>query len=486
MNELLQKRNILIVDDDEDDFFIVSDYIRSIPGNSFQIDWAASYKTGLELLTENKYDLYFVDYRLGAKSGVDLLKEAQGRGCDAPIILLTGQGNYAVDIEATKSGAADYLIKAELNTEKTERCIRYALGRAQTLNALKTSENKFRSIFEKSKDIIFVTDRTLKITDINDAITQLLGYTRKDTENMVLTDIVDGSEAKEHIDEVVKRSGTLNDYPITLSNHDGSKVPCTISLSAENTDAEHGYVQGIIHDITNLKRAEKAAMQTEKLAATGRLVRTLAHEIRNPLNNISMSGEYLQSIIKDDDAKLYLDIIQRNSHRINTLINELLQSANPRDNTLKQCALQETINEVIAASADRLTLKKIVAQVQLPEEPVKILADRENLKLALLNIVINAVEAMDENVGVLKVNLHCDDHKAILAITDNGCGLNEEHITRIFEPYFTRKKTGAGLGLAFTLNILKAHKAGIDVTSAPGKGTVFTITFPLGKTVIKK
>ncbi len=481
MNELQRNARILIVDDDEDDFFIISDYIRSIPGNSFLIDWAASYKAGLDQISANTYDLYFVDYRLGAKSGVDLLKEALDMGCDAPIILLTGQGNYAVDIEATKSGAVDYLIKAELNTEKTERCIRYALGRAHTLKALKRSERKFRSIFEKSKDIIFVTDSTLVITDVNEAIHRLLGYQLQRATGMLLTDLVEGDEGKFFISEAVKNNSALNDYPITLNGVDGSKVQCTITLSVENADSENGYVQGIIHDITNLKKAEKAAMQTEKLAATGRLVRTLAHEIRNPLNNISMSGEYLQNAMQDEDAKLYLDIIQRNSTRINTLINELLQSSNPRDNTLKPCVLQDITDEVMAASADRLTLKKIQADIIYPDNEVVIMADRENLKLAMLNIVINAIEAMEESVGLLWLVLIFDDNVATLTITDNGCGMSEENITRIFEPYFTRKKTGAGLGLAFTLNILKAHKAGIEVTSAPGKGTAFTITFPMAK-----
>ena len=154
-----QRIKILIVDDDEDDYFLTSDVIRRIPGSDFKIDWCPKYKDALNIIIAREYDLYFVDYRLGAKSGVDLLKEALDNNCEEPIIMLTGKGNYEVDIEAMQIGAVDYLIKTDLGVEKMERCIRYALDRAATLKALKANERKYRSIFEKSKDLVFLTTR---------------------------------------------------------------------------------------------------------------------------------------------------------------------------------------------------------------------------------------------------------------------------------------------------------------------------------------
>src|SRR5689334_19466534 len=118
---------ILIIDDDEDDFFIVSDFIKSIESGNFKIDWCYTYKDAVRTIEERSHDLYFVDYRLGAKTGLDLLKDAIALKCEEPIILLTGKGNPEVDREAMRVGAMDYLIKSDLNTEKLERCIRYAL-----------------------------------------------------------------------------------------------------------------------------------------------------------------------------------------------------------------------------------------------------------------------------------------------------------------------------------------------------------------------
>ncbi|MBC7553248.1 MAG: PAS domain S-box protein [Taibaiella sp.] len=470
--------NILIVDDDEDDFIITSEYIRSISGNTFQIKWSPSYKDGISKLEDNPYDLYFVDYRLGAKSGVDFLKEAQLKGCESPIVLLTGKGNYTVDIQAMEYGAVDYLVKTELNVEKMERCIRYALDRAATLQALKANERKYRTIFEKSKDVVFVTDAQLNFIDVNNAIKNLLGYPAKEVLGMNLCDLIDQAQHKKFLQQSLQHRYEVNDWEVAFITKEKEKKCCTLTVSAKDNENK-GYVQGIIHDITSLKKIEKANLQGEKLAAAGRLVRTIAHEVRNPLNNITLSIEQMQHDAKDDSMALYMNIIQRNSKRINDLISELLYTSRPAENTLEKQALQTILDDVISICLDRLTLKHIQLYVNYPDNMIAILADREKLKLALLNILINAIEAMEENVGLLSIILHENETHAVLTIKDNGCGISEENISRLFEPYFTQKRNGVGLGLTFTLNILQAHKANIEVNSKPGQGTTFTISFPL-------
>ncbi len=481
MNLKHKTARILIVDDDEDDFIITSDFIRSIPGNTFIIDWCPNYNEGIKRLLSGMHDLFFVDYRLGAKSGVDFLKEAKVNNCDKPIVLLTGKGNYAVDIQAMEYGAIDYLIKTELTVEKMERCIRYAVERAATMQALQANERKYRTIFEKSKDVVFVTDIHLNFIDVNSAIYNLLGFTKEEILGTSLGDIIDQSQHKKFLLQSLPHRHSVNDWEVLLNTKDGEKKQCTLSVTMEQNETESGYVQGIIHDITNLKKIEKANLQGEKLAAAGRLVRTIAHEVRNPLNNITLSIEQMQHYIKDESMELYMNIIQRNSKRISDLISELLYTSRPAENTLQREVLQNVLDDVISASIDRITLKNMKLHVNYPDAMQEIMADREKLKLALLNIVINAIEAMAEGQGMLVINIDHNDKYAILTITDNGAGISEENISRLFEPYFTQKRNGVGLGLTFTLNILQAHKAIIEVTSELGKGTVFTISFPLAQ-----
>lgn len=471
------KVRILIVDDDEDDFIITSEYIRHIPGAGFTIDWCPRYNDALQHMINKNYDLYFVDYRLGAKSGVDLLKDAIKNNCDDPIILLTGKGNYNVDIEAMQLGAVDYLIKTELTIEKMERCIRYAMERTTTLKALKANEKKYRSIFEKSKDLVFLTDENLNFKDANEAVFSLLGYTREELLDMNLADLIDQAQHKKFLLQTLQSRKEVNDWEVILTTQAGERKDCILTATFEDDQA--GYIQGIIHDITNLKKMEKTTLQAEKLAAAGRLVRTLAHEVRNPLNNITLSVEQLQQDIKDDSTLLYLDIILRNSRRISDLITELLNTSKPSETMMHEQTLQMILDDVIASAIDRLTLKRIRLHVSYPNEVVTIMADKEKLKIALLNVVINAIEAMEEQQGKLSIVLEATDGAAVLKIADNGRGISEENISRLFEPYFTQKRNGMGLGLAFTLNILQAHKATIEVSSTLGEGTTFVITFPV-------
>jgi two-component system, sporulation sensor kinase E len=216
----------------------------------------------------------------------------------------------------------------------------------------------------------------------------------------------------------------------------------------------------------------------EKLGATGRLVRTLAHEVRNPLNNINMSVEQLVGEAQNDDAALFLDIIQRNSKRIGDLITELLDTSRPTDLVFERSTLQSIMDDSIAEALDRITLQRINMQIRYCNEPCHIMANREKLKIAFLNIIINAVEAMEVGKGELDIDINTFEGLHTVVVKDNGCGIPEEHISRLFEPYFTSKRNGMGLGLAATLNILQSHKAQIDVTSVVKAGTTFTISFP--------
>lgn len=471
-------KKILIVDDDEDDFFITSEYIKTIPGNRFIVDWSYNYNDALQKMLNHDYDIFFVDYRLGIKTGMDLLHDAIAGGCEAPIILLTGKGTQEIDIKAMESGAYDYLVKSELNTEKLERCIRYSLERAYSIQALKANERRYRSIFEKSKDVVFITSIDYRISDINYAATELLDYELEELIDKDLFSLFRSEGDRRYFSDILEEIGELYDYEVDLLSKNQEVKICIISASVEINNNGEKYIQGIIHDNTSRKKAEKAAMQAEKLAATGRLVRTLAHEVRNPLNNINLSIEQLLQQEAEDDSKLYLEIVQRNGKRIGDLITELLNSSRLSSQVaLQKVSLQTPMDNALAAAIDRMTLKHIQLQVSYAEHPCYALLDVEKIQLAFLNIIINAVEAMEEGKGVLKITVKEGEEEHFVDITDNGSGISEENMQRLFEPYFTSKRNGMGLGLASTLNIIQSHNAHIDVKSELGKGTSFTIGF---------
>ncbi len=480
MNRLLDSR-ILIVDDDEDDFFIVSDAISQIPTGSFTIEWAYRYADALEQMQQNSHDLYFLDYRLGARSGIDLLREAIEGGCESPIVLLTGGASQRTEFDAIQSGAADYLVKSDVNVERMERCIRYALERMHFLKVLRANERRFRSLFERSKDPVFILDGNLCFLDANEACAHLLGCERETLFQKSFTDFIDGGEEREAQIQVLTAGAEVQDLEVELLTATGEKRQILLgAIRQEGTDS--GFLQGLMHDITALRRTEKATLRSEKLAATGRLVRTLAHEVRNPLNNITLSVEQLQAENGAEDLEMYLSIIQRNSKRISDLITELLNSSRPTEIVMEETPLQHILDTVMSRAIDRLTLKNINFSLNYPSHPVPVKVDGEKLAIALLNIVINASEALEGIAGGrLLLSLGQEEGQAVVSIEDNGCGIPEESLTRLFEPYFTQKRNGMGLGLAATLNIIKAHGGIVEVTSEVGKGTTFIVTLPLAE-----
>lgn len=454
-------------------------YIKQIPNRKFHVDCTYKFEDALEKMKGNEYDVYFVDYILGDKDGLELLSQAIGSGCYSPVILLTTEGNRDMDIRAMEIGAYDYIIKSDLNTENLERCIRYSLERAHTLHALMDSERKYRSIFEKAKDVVFLATEDFKIIDINYAITELLEY---DQEELLLGEFsifFNKSRDYKLLLNALDEFGEYSGFQTDLVTKRGEIKNCIISASFEINNDGITYLQVIIHDNTSRKRSEKGSLQAEKLAATGRLVRTLAHEVRNPLNNINLSIEQLtHQLTGDADAAMYLDIVQRNAKRIGDLITELLDSSRVDLQMISsKGALQHVLDKALDAASDRLTLKNIEFEINYPPKPAYIIMDEERLKMAFLNIIINAIEAMDDTKNKLSISIRDLGDVYQVFIKDTGIGIAEDNMHKLFEPYFTSKRNGMGLGLANTFSIIQSHNAQVEVQSTLGKGTEFVIEF---------
>lgn len=468
---------ILIVDDDEDDFLIISEYIRQIEDQNFVVDWCNSFTEAADKICGSSYDLYFIDYLLGARTGVELIHESIENNCEEPFILLTGYGNRLVDKKAMESGAVDYLVKSELSADKLERCIRYSLDRASSIKALKKSESKFRNIFEKSKDTLFIANESLLFIDVNNASYKLLGYNKEELLSKTLYELLVNVIDKKGIKHQLADTGDVPDKEIQVRTKNGENKYCTLTLSKERNTKGVSYIQGIIHDITVLKKTEKEKLMIEKMDVASRLVRIMAHEVRNPLNNIMLSAEQLEHVIEGEESQICFDIIKRNSKRIEAIMAELLNPANGGQMALEKRSLQAIIDESIDAAIDRINLRNIQLQKDYLHEPAWIMADPEKLKIALLNIIINAVEAVEDNEGQLNISINSNQEQYIVTITDNGCGVSEENLPLLFEPYFTSKQKGMGIGLASTYNILNYHKAHINVESQLNKGTTFKVVF---------
>lgn len=242
------------------------------------------------------------------------------------------------------------------------------------------------------------------------------------------------------------------------------------------------YQEELRNRIKELDRANKELLRMrsqEKFAATGRIARTIAHEVRNPLTNINLAADQLKAeyITADENSEYLFDIITRNSKRINQLISDLLQSTKFSDLNFEKISVNDLLDEVLLEAGDRIALTNVEVVRQYSKDICTISADKAKLRIAFLNIIINAVEAMEEKQGgQLILETKGEDNKCKVIISDTGTGMDSEAMSKLFEPYFTSKRKGNGLGLTNTQNIILNHKGDISVQSKPGQGTVFTIT----------
>ncbi len=203
----------------------------------------------------------------------------------------------------------------------------------------------------------------------------------------------------------------------------------------------------------------------------------IVHEIRNPLTNINLAADLLQSTLITDDQKIYLDIIIRASTRINDLANNLLAHYNLDETLFEKYSVRQLIDDVLAINSDRINLKNITVKKQFIAPDAEIFVNKPEMKIAMTNILINAIDAMPSANRELKLIVKSMNNKHIIEIADNGIGISKENLKKIFNPFFTDKPGGIGLGLSNTLDILLSNHVGIDVQSVEGAGTSFILSF---------
>jgi signal transduction histidine kinase len=321
---------------------------------------------------------------------------------------------------------------------------------------------------------------------------RLLAYSGEETMDKIRTLMT--KMQNEERDQVVSKSQKLSTFSNTIKIINIASLIVAILLSfysiltfnKENRAKKHADKKaGAFREQLELRIAELDALNNElvelrgmeKFAATGRISRTIAHEVRNPLTNINLAAEHLRSEIPSHpEIDLLLEMITRNGNRINQLISDLLNSTKETLLDFQKVSINDLLDASLEYSRDRLELKNIKVVKKYTMDIYPILADTEKINLAFLNIIINAIEAMEPN-GILTISTEPKNDRCVATINDNGRGMNKDQLSRLFEPYFTTKENGTGLGLTNTQNIILSHKAGIFAESEEGKGTSFTISF---------
>lgn len=262
---------------------------------------------------------------------------------------------------------------------------------------------------------------------------------------------------------------------------DGRTLPLEVIATTleEDDGVAPGYVI-LFRDMTEVRRLQQEVARNRRLASLGSLAAGVAHEIRNPLSSLKGFATYFRERYRDNPAdRETAEVMISEVDRLNRVINQLLEFARPLTMTLAPASLQSLIRHTLKTVEGQAREKGIAVESDLPPEIEEIPIDADRISQVLMNLCLNAIAAMEAG-GILRVALGRQDEERIrISIVDTGAGIRTEDLPRVFDPYFTTKQAGTGLGLPIVQKIVEAHNGKILLASEPGKGTTATVILPM-------
>ena len=234
-----------------------------------------------------------------------------------------------------------------------------------------------------------------------------------------------------------------------------------------------------MRDAESVRRIEDEIEISRRLSAAGRLTRGVAHEVKNPINAIVLHLQLLQDKLRQDDpdTRRHMDIIGNEIHRLDRVVQILVDFTRPRDLHLEETDMRRILEEVGVLASPEAGRRRIQILHDLPEEPLVVRADPDLMKQAVLNLVLNGVQAMTRG-GTLTLAARRDEESILIEVRDQGSGIPPEVQEKIFELYFTTKEGGSGIGLAQTYQIMQWHYGSVEFDTVVGQGTTFRLRLP--------
>jgi PAS domain S-box-containing protein len=361
--------------------------------------------------------------------------------------------------------------------------------RKRVEEALRDSEGRYRLLFNGITDAVYVHEVSVekpgKFFAVNDSACRMLGYTRDEFLQMEVKDI-DVPEQAEKLPFVHKKL-FKDGYALFEGCHvakDGRRIPVEINIQLFELHGK-SMVLAVARDITERRQAEEELKRAEQLKVAGELVTGLAHELKNSLAGLKVSTEVLlDELVLSEDNRDVLSKMIGELQRIEFLMRDVLYFARPRELQFDLLNINIMLDTAITFSlkSDRVLLRNETIKVikEFDENLPRTMADLMQLQQVFMNLLINAVESLQEG-GVITVKTHYEpsDNSIHISIADTGKGINNELKEKIFELFFTTKPKGTGLGLPITKRLIEQHGGNIRVETSLGKGTTFNVALPV-------
>jgi PAS domain S-box-containing protein len=353
-----------------------------------------------------------------------------------------------------------------------------AIENARLFERVKLAEQELENIFESISDMVFFVGEDYIIKNINKAVSKRLGKLPEEIIGKKCYEVFHGTKEPwaecPHQKTVEKRKAFVEEVE---DPHMGGTF-ITSSSPIFDTGGEFIGTVNVVSDITELKTLRERVIKTDRMAALGEVAARVAHEIRNPLVSLGGFAKRLEKKL-EGNLKEYADIIAKEVERLEAILNDILsfvKETRIKKETVDSNRLMEDVISLLGSEI----YDKNIALVKEFSEPIDIYVDPNRIKDALLNILKNAVQAIGNN-GSVTIKTYNRNNSCVFEIKDTGSGIAVEDLPFIFDPFYTTKKFGTGLGLTITHRIIEEHEGSIEVESKPGAGSTFRVVIPSNK-----
>lgn len=493
-----EKSRILLVEDNPGDALLIKAIFQDAPQPGFDLVWMKSLSSALQALEQHPVDAVLLDLGLPDAQGMETLHRVNGQGRSIPIVVLTGQEDERIALAAIQAGAQDYLAKGELSPPLLFRTLRYAMDRHQRELALRHQEALFRILANSAPMLLWLSDEQDQVAFFNHTWLQFTGRMLVEECGKGWLNGVHPHDRSTFLNALAEAKARRKTFEIELRLRrlDGEYRWILLTCAPRITDdgAFLGYIGSGV-DLTEHRRTEEALRQAQKLEGLGLLAGGIAHDFNNLLATIMGNAELARATAEAcPEVHPYLDAIDTATYRASGLTRQMLAYAGKGIIKVERLDLNPVVREI----GDLLHVamsKKIDLTFDLEEGLPDLEGDVPQIQQVVMNLVTNASDAIGDTEGRIRIRtskVHLGDGEVkafrnqsldagsyvLLEVEDSGVGMSPEVLERIFDPFYTTKVTGRGLGMSAVLGILTGHGAGYHIESAPGRGTRFQVFFP--------
>jgi two-component system cell cycle sensor histidine kinase/response regulator CckA len=479
---------VLLVEDNVIDAKLVTGLLRSASA-TLQCRHVTQLAEALVYLEKEPPDVILLDLNLEDSAGYDTFYRVQQAATKSAILVLSGSDDEELAIRTVREGAQDYIVKGSFDGRLLQRSIRYAIERKRSEEALRRSQATVRAIFENSLDGIVIFEGTGLCLEANAAAAVLMGAPREELIGCRLADFCDKGFEDVWTDLSVTQTGR-GQFWIALKS--GARRMVDYCFKASILPGQH---LAVLRDVTEQQDLEEQLRQSQKMEAVGRLAGGVAHDFNNILGIISGHAELMQLSAANPAERRHAERIISATEKAASLTRQLLAFGRKQVMSLKLLNLS-TVMDGLTSMVNCLMSAEVQIDIQASENLGLVQADQSQLEQVIMNLATNARQAMPDG-GTLTIKIDefqsGKDHPDLppgvyvrLSVIDTGIGMTEEVQSRVFEPFFSTKKMGTGLGLSTVYGIIKQSGGYVTVQSAPQQGSTFSVFLPVvtgGKSV---